>query len=422
MSKVTAQHFSRRNFLGSSSAVLAASWAGTGSTNGGGTASEKEPAQARELRLDSAPVLQNPRPDGITVVWAVTRRATGWVEYGETQDLGSRADPVMFGQHLLEQHVLAVRLEKLKPATTYYYRAVAAAIDFNNNLTWKRGSTVGSEIFAFRTPTDSAEDATFSVINDTHANAQTVPRLFAELLKNPADYTIWNGDLGIDAQDAEATDEVVMEHIIRDVLRPAGSAYAATKPLLFVAGNHDVRSAAAHLLAKAFTPWNSGPLGRCFVFRHGPLAIVALDTGEDKPDAHGYLGGMGAFEPYRVAQREWLSRAVAREDFRSAPCKVGLMHIPLYGANSCAHSRSQWSAILSESGVQLIICGHDHSYRYDPPDAAHRFGQLVGGGPLPQQATLIRGHATRSGLAVQMCDLSGNEVWAQTFPAPNAVH
>ena len=40
-----------------------------------------------------------------------------------------------------------------------------------------------------------------------------------------------------------------------------------------------------------------GRLGRCFTLRHGPLAIVGLDTGEDKPDRHPAWAGLANFEP-----------------------------------------------------------------------------------------------------------------------------
>ncbi len=43
----------------------------------------------------------------------------------------------------------------------------------------------------------------------------------------------------------------------------------------------------------------------CFVKRIGPLAIVCLDTGEDKPDSRDVWGGMAAYEPYREAQKKY---------------------------------------------------------------------------------------------------------------------
>ena len=165
--------------------------------------------------------------------------------------------------------------------------------------------------------------------------------------------------------------------------------------------------------ARFFPPWNKGPLGYNFVLRQGPLVIIGLDTGEDKEDDHPYLAGTTDFAAYRLAQRAWLEKAVQSEPFRKAPCKVAVCHIPLYGAGSSALAREQWGGILNEAGVQLLICGHIHSWRLDSPAADHVLAQMVGGGPAVREATLIRVRATAEGLTARMLDLDGKElaVW-----------
>src|SRR3712207_7777384 len=56
-----------------------------------------------------------------------------------------------------------------------------------------------------------------------------------------------------------------------------------------------------------------------------------------------------------------------------------------------------WHPLLVEAGAQVVISGHTHCHRYDPPTAEFPYGQLVSGGPAPEHATLIRGRAdTRS--------------------------
>jgi hypothetical protein len=67
--------------------------------------------------------------------------------------------------------------------------------------------------------------------------------------------------------------------------------------------------------------------------------------------------------------------------------------------------------------VQLVVSGHTHKHRYDAPCAAHSYGQLVGGGPRPEQATLIRGTATREKLAVELTDLAGKRLGAWEYGA-----
>src|SRR5690606_23030673 len=122
------------------------------------------------------------------------------------------------------------------------------------------------------------------------------------------------------------------DQIVANTLRPAGSDFAATRPLLFTSGNHDVRGAAARSLASALVDWpDQGTLGRSFAVRQGPLAIIGLDTGEDKPDRHPVFAGLASFEPYRKAQGVWLEQTLARPDIANAPYIVVFCHIPLWG-------------------------------------------------------------------------------------------
>jgi acid phosphatase type 7 len=367
-----------------------------------------------KFRFDSPPVLQNPTPESMTVVWAVSHRAVGWVDYGETQALGKRAVNSRYGLLQMDSPALSVRLENLKPGTTYYYRVGAAQTDFKwlvGGGSIHRGPEIMDETRCFATPSVEAKEASLAVINDTHERADTLKLLFAALARQPADFTVWNGDL-FNTVDSP-------EQIVRQVLRPTGAPYAAQRPVFFVPGNHDRRGQAAHggMLSNFCTPWSEGPLGYNFLLRQGPLALIGMDTGEDKEDDHPYLARTTDFKAYRLAQQTWLEKAVQSNDFRTAPFKVAVFHIPLYGAWSSALHRQEWGEILSKAGVQLIICGHDHQYRYDAPTREHAFGQLVGGGPSRAEATLILVHATSEELTARMLDLSGGELWAGTFRA-----
>jgi 3',5'-cyclic AMP phosphodiesterase CpdA len=221
------------------------------------------------------------------------------------------------------------------------------------------------------------------------------------------------------------------EQVVAQVLRPAGAAYAAERPVLFTSGNHDVRGVHARALAKAVPPWHAeDPLGRCFTLRHGPLAVVGLDTGEDKPDRHPAWAGLANFEPYREAQARWLKRALARPEVASAPFVVAFCHIPLWGrpgdnpgdtlegyAAYCRHAQRLWHQALDEAKVQLLVCGHTHRHRYDGPVPGRGYGQLVGGGPRPEQATLIRGTASREKLRVEATDITGKSLGVWEYPA-----
>lgn len=411
---------SRRRLLGGLSAAAMG-------VSVGGVASRAAPARAAQadaVDFDSPPALQNPSPTGMTVAWAVRGRAAGWAEYGASPEaLTERASASTYGLAAMHDRYLAVRLTGLEPGRRVYYRAAIAPIDFRSAYDIRRGEALYSDVFSFTTPNVSAETAMFAAINDTHENVETLTQLTDSLAQQPADYLLWNGDI--------FNDVFTDEQVIAQAFRPAGAAYAAETPVLFVAGNHDVRGPAARGLSQAFTPWAAEePLGRCFAVRHGPLAILGLDTGEDKPDARPVFAGLADFEPYRRAQRDWLIAALKRPEISAAPFVVACCHIPLNGlpghnggdtdegyAYFSRQSQQLWGPVLEQAGVQLVICGHMHQFRYDAPEANRPWGQLVGGGPQPSRATLIRGRATADALTVTAHRLDGTELGQWSYRA-----
>ena len=89
-----------------------------------------------------------------------------------------------------------------------------------------------------------------------------------------------------------------------------------------------------------------------------------------------------------------------RADIASAKFKVVFCHIPLYAApdsgdyphdgekidpqdyaywsRECAEL---WGPLLDRHGVQLVVAGHRHLFRYDPPAGGRKWAQVLGGGP-----------------------------------------
>ena len=216
---------------------------------------------------------------------------------------------------------------------------------------------------------------------------------------------IWNGD----ASNVEET----VEDQIRIFLNPdiRRKDYASEMPYLFCPGNHDDRGMANRHLERVWMfrqPEERLPrdwdLGRNFAIRQGDMALIGLDTAEDKLDTNPIFAGLFTSGPYREAQTEWLRDALAREEIRTAPYLVAFCHIPLFDDNprhnpgdiapadkdpqystdfalwqrTCAQL---WAPLLEEAGCQLVITAHQHRYRYDAPTADRPWAQIVGGGP-----------------------------------------
>lgn len=395
----------RREFLQRSS--LSAILAGTG---GAASALAAEPPVTSAFAFASPPVLQNPAPDGMTVVWAVNGLATGWVEYGETEALGQRSDGGVQGLMLLDDRVLKIRLTGLRPGTKYFYRAHACPIAFKNAYSIRRGEPIATPVSQFTTIDPAARTTSFSIINDTHEVPETLQRLGALLRANPAESLFWNGDIFNDIRSEQ--------QIAEQVLAPGGQAFASAMPLLPVRGNHDVRGAQARLLDRYFDL----PSGLWYyTLRQGPVAFVVLDTGEDKPDDAPVYAGLNDFARYRTAQQQWLRQAILRPEFRTAPYRVALMHIPLlwkdYAQTGwfCDDGKAKWHELLVQAKIDLIISGHTHEVGWLPAGGETPYAQLVGGGPKPGAATLIQGHADEREMRITMQNLEGKALESHSF-------
>jgi len=383
----------RRGFLGKT----------TSGTLAGTTAlasAQPPPAVPSQPLVKTPAAIMAPRSDGVDVVWAVSRLAQGKIEWQDERGGSGTAASDRFGLVPQGDQILRVRLEGLPPGQTGQLRAVTTAADNGERVTgpWK----------TFRTLDPGAATTRFAIWNDTHQNTPTLEKLHAAT--PPVDFLVWNGDTCNDWHQADA--------LAPTLLHPAGQDISDNRPLLLVWGNHDVRGPWAFKVPEIVAT----PDGRPFcAFRSGPVAVVCLHTGEDKPDAHPSFGGRVAFEPLRQEQAAWLEHLIRQPDFRDAPYRVVCCHLPLrwlqedpavaydqggYDAYSRS-SREAWHHSLVAWKAQIIISGHTHHPAWIPATPDYPYAQLVGGGPQPERATWIEANANASALTLVMRSLDG---------------
>lgn len=382
----------------------------------------------------SAPMLQNYAATSIGIAFAVSDLANGYVEYSEKKDLKDARKVKCGGYRVtdINDKVMLVRLTGLKEATKYYYRIGADRIRYGGAYDMEiTGSESDPQIYSFTTAGAKAK-AHFCVINDTHAKFVPFAGLCTKLAELKPSCVIWNGDT--------ASKNEVIDTLRETIIMPPGSdGFAAETPYLLCPGNHDSRGMANRHFEKVWMfrqpeerPSRDWDLGRNFAVRMGDVAMIGLDTAEDKLDTNPRFAGIFTSEPYREAQAVWLADALKQPEIASAPFLVAFCHIPLFDPRPDANPgdcypadidprykkdyaawqrtcANLWTPLLAEAGCQLIITGHQHKYRYDAPEGERTWAQIVGGGPV-DNPTIIEGCVRKGKLKITVHDNAAGTV------------
>ena len=394
----------------------------------------------KEVKVLSPPVVQNPTDTSFSVSWMVSGTATGWVEWGNTEKLGNIAKPAHHGLMGMSEYSLSASITGIAKGATIFYRVVTMPVHYKNAYSIKKGTPILGEIRQIKLPSASSKSCALAIVNDTHDHEKTIAALADRIHTLNPDALIWNGDAANTFDSPQQTARICLTPG-QKISDPASGGWASTRPLFFTLGNHDARGKSARTLPEVITPWpldHGDPSGLaptpfaagryCFVKRIGPVAVVCLDTGEDKPDSRDVWGGMAAYEPYREAQREWLLKALKQPEIASAPYLITFCHIPLRGhpgendgtgpTGYCDYSgfgQKLWMQPLIDAGCQMVLSGHTHSHRIDKPNKEFPLYQVVGGGPKENNASIIHIQADSKQLKLHIENLQQKNVGEVTL-------
>ena len=439
----------RRTFIKDTALLVAAA-----STGGALRAAEKldkqgpvgepvEPQGPEGKLIVSPPMLQNYAETSIGVAFAVGALANGYVLIGEKPDLSDARKVKCGGYRLTEisDKVSQIRITGLKPSTKYYYRVGADRIHYGGGYDMKiLGNEEDPNIYGFTTAGKDAK-AHFCVINDTHVKWGSIDRIVGKVMSLSPSCVIWNGDASNTQETIESQVKIFLDQ------ETSHKEYASSTPYLFCPGNHDSRGMANRHLERVWmfrqpeerTPrdWD---LGRNFAVRMGDVALIGLDTAEDKMDTNPLFAGLFNSDAYRRAQVAWLRDALKRKEIAKAPYLVAFCHIPLFDPNPDANPgdiapadkdpryrtdyaawqrtcAQLWGPLLEKARCQLVITAHQHTYRYDAPEAGRSWAQIVGGGPDMKEnhyPTVIEGRTEGGRLQVVVHNIMTGQV-QETF-------
>lgn len=343
--------------------------------------------------ITHGPWLVDPSETAITVVWMTDTPSHSLVRYGVGDSLDHQAVAPSHG--LLPVTTLhAIRLTGLTPGRRYHYRAVSTRVVKLKAYWPEKGLATETPSYSFTTFNRSAPTASFSVVTDTH---EDVTRINAEMKAVEWSSTDFLAHLG------DAFDWIDNEdQLFAKWLDPVGRGLDHAKAMVFTRGNHEYRGAFARAL------WDYMPIegGEFFFVRdHGPLHLLVLDTGEDKPDSTNVYSRLNWSEPYLQRELEWAA-GQARSDprFASAPFRVVLMHQPSWG--SMPDGRAKWQAFANAAKIDLVIAGHTHRFsRVNAGTNGARYTTLVVG-----QDQVARVDATATALQVVVRSTKGELV------------
>lgn len=336
-------------------------------------------AQEAAADINVGPWVTNVGEDGFNVLWTSSFRTLSWVEVApdDGSDFDSMERPVFY-QVISGRRVIDtfhdVRVSGLKPGVKYRYRIMSMAVlDDESAYGTKYGPAVMLPVpgeSAVRTLDSGAEKCRFALLNDMHAIDEKYRSLTAGLSSENIDFLVLNGDMMSYIND--------VDDMARHVFGPVPELVSSV-PLYYTRGNHETRGRQAFMFQE-YNPTSTGDT--YFMLRHGPLALLFLDAGEDKPDDSKEYSGAVDFDLFRRQQLEWLKKAVKDPVFRKAPVKVAVMHIPAFNNEGSWYGEKKANEmlvpVLNEAGVDIMLSAHYHRHVFaDKGEYGNAFPILV---------------------------------------------
>lgn len=338
--------------------------------------------------LTAGPYLQELTDDGVTVVFEHGVPSVSWIEVREAgSSVITNYYQTIDGQIQVQRQILgensvapvqnfAVRAEGLKPNTRYLYRVRGRRItNMNaNGVTTALTSTDNftSDWIDFKTIDPDRGEHHIFITSDMHNRPAVLESLLKSLDYGTVDHFLYNGDMTNYVQTGTDSEDPYRGYINKSV-----ELFAKHKAFEMVRGNHDTRGNISRHF-KDYFPRRNGKIYS--ISRWGDLAVIMLDSGEDKVDSHAEYYGMAAFYKYREEMAEWLKQVIKSEEFLTAKYRIVICHFPLLvdnKRNDEFDGQPQLSSLVlplfKQCDIDLYVSGHYH------PDTYQYFGENYNG-------------------------------------------
>lgn len=328
--------------------------------------SQKTDKSLVSAKVQCGPWLQAVGENEFTVVWTTSVESVVWVELApdDGSHFYAKERPKYYqsvdGRRPISK-LHQVRITGLEPGTIYRYRIYQQALlsdEGNKRVVF--GEAFGNDIlkrepYRIKTLDKKSDRCRFSVVNDIHENDSLFQKLMKGMLDKNNDFMVFNGDMLTQIESRSQIENYYM--------KSASKIFSGNMPIYAVRGNHEFRGSASYDFMKLFPSSTGLPY---YTVRQGPAFIIFMDSGEDKPDSDIRFYGLSLTDQMRVQEAIWLKKVVESEEFKQAPVKIVVIHMPpmpngWYGVREVDRL---FTPILNDAGIDFMLCGHLHKLQY----------------------------------------------------------
>ena len=313
--------------------------------------------------VKAGPWVTETRTDRVTILWTSDKPGMAYVELAD----GTKVWETFAGRRVFHR-LHRVRIDGLQPGAALRYRVGGQELEDDSNArNPKFGDFYEGAWHSVRTFDPEAAECHFSVFNDVHNRIQWYESLAAQVDSASTDFLFLNGDIA-----SAANHE--LDEFVRLEIEPLGNLPAGI-PLLFGRGNHEGRGNNVELVADVYP--NADPAPFYYTFRHGPVAFIVFDAGETGQSRSVLYSGSDVYEDYLNEQIEWAGKAMAESDFRDAPVKICLLHVPMIDhPDKTDYLLQRWLNVhivpmLNAAGLDLMIGADLHTQMYCEAGSMH---------------------------------------------------
>lgn len=357
------------------------------------------------IQIQNGPYLQNHKETETTIVWQTNKASIGWVEIA--LDDGShfyyKERPQFYNstnglKNITQTH--QVNIKGLQPGTKYRYRVYSKEVIKHNGMNVSYGNTIATTVYnkkplTFVTNDREKKETSFLMISDTHEKSDELSTLLKVANYQERDLIIYNGDM---------VNHFTNEKTLYDgFMQTTVELFAKEKPMYYARGNHETRGA----LAPAFQNYFScGEDHLYYMFRQGPVCFIVLDSGEDKADTDIEYGGIADFDNYRTKQTDWLNNVLQSKDYKEAPYKVVICHMPPTPQKGLWHGQKdildKFVPLLNKAKIDIMLCGHLHEYLREEASQLIHFPVIIN-----SNNTVVKAITENNTMKFEVLDMKG---------------